>query len=129
VRMENSIDVQQCEGGNGGMDRERMAMPLRRASSWRWSETIDQSIFVFWGMRRKAKTDGIWEANTKEETQEKKMRYALTMASIVDPRQIFCRTLTTSIEMGTHGEPSGRRPQTGLDVEPVGETEGLMREH
>ena len=74
MRIENSIDVQQCEGGDGGMDRERMAMPLRRASSWRWSETIDQSIFVSWGMRRKAKTDGIWEANTKEETQEKRIR-------------------------------------------------------
>jgi len=116
VRIENSIDVQQCEGGDGGMDRERMAMPLRRASSWRWSETIDQSIFLIWGMRRKAKTDGIWEANTKEETQEKKMRYALTMASIIDLRQIFCRTLTTSIEMGTHGEHRVEDHSLGLDV-------------
>jgi len=30
VRMENSIDARQCEGG---VDRELMVMPLRRASS------------------------------------------------------------------------------------------------
>jgi hypothetical protein len=74
--MENSIDAQQCDGGGGGMDRELMVMSLRRASSCRWSETIDQSIFLIWGMRQlgKAKTDGIWEANTKdlEETQEER---------------------------------------------------------
>ena len=74
VRMENSIDAQQCEGGGRGVDRELMVMSLRRTSSCRWSETIDQSIFLIWGMRRlgKAKTDGIWEANTKEETQEER---------------------------------------------------------
>ena len=71
--MENSIDAQQCEGGGGSVDWELVVMPLGRALSWRWSERIDQSIFLIWGMRRKAKTDGIWEANTKEETQEKRI--------------------------------------------------------
>ena len=56
------------------MDWEWMVMPLRRASSWRWSETIiHQSIFLIWGLRREARTDGIWEANTRE-TQEKRIR-------------------------------------------------------
>ena len=58
-----------------GVDWEWMAMPLRRASGWRWSETIiHQSIFLIWGLRREAKTDGIWEASTEEETQEKRIR-------------------------------------------------------
>jgi hypothetical protein len=134
--MENSIDVQQYEGG-GGVDRKFMVMPLRRSLSWRWSESIDESIFLISDMRRKAKRDGIWEANTKEETQEKrirkgqeekKKRYALIMASIVDLRQIFHRTLTTSNEMDAL-RASGQRPQPGLDVEPLGETEGWTREH
>ena len=58
VHTENSIDVQQCEGGGGGVDLELMVMSLRRSLSW-WSETIDQSIFLISGMRQKAKTGGI----------------------------------------------------------------------
>ena len=58
VCMENPINVQQYEGGGGGVDLELMVMPLRRSLSW-WSETIDQSIFLILGMRQKAKTGGI----------------------------------------------------------------------
>jgi len=118
------------------VDWEWMAMPLRTASGWRWSETIDQSIFLIWDMRREARTDGIWEANTRGNPRKKnsrgtggkkKKRSALTMASIVDLRQIFHRTLTTSNETAAL-RTSGRRPPPGLDVEPLGETEGWTRE-